>query len=111
MSTIEAKTDWIYSRLADDPDLSELVELFVEEIPERIEALEEIANNRDLAAMRVAAHQLKGALGSYGFDDLGKVAAALELEAKAATTFEQIESPLRALTQGMNRVRAGTVAG
>ena len=47
--------------LATDPDLGELVELFVQEIPDRISALETQGRSRDWQQLTRTAHQLKGA--------------------------------------------------
>jgi histidine phosphotransfer protein HptB len=58
----------IYSSLADDPDLGELVEMFVQEMPDRINTLKTQAQSRDWEQLARTAHQLKGAAGSYGFD-------------------------------------------
>lgn len=60
----------IYSSLAADPVLGEIVEIFLEEIPSRIETLVSQAAAGDWEALGRTAHQLKGAFGSHGFDQL-----------------------------------------
>ena len=59
---------YVYSRLAGDPDLGEIVDLFVEEMPERVATLLDQLQAQDWEGLRRTAHQLKGAAGSYGFD-------------------------------------------
>ncbi|MCA9300475.1 MAG: Hpt domain-containing protein [Phycisphaerales bacterium] len=68
----------LQSEFAGDPDMDELVELFVTELPARIEALDTAWNSRDLEITTRIAHQLKGASGGYGFPTIGDAAATLE---------------------------------
>ena len=68
----------LYSTLAADPDLSELVDLFVAEMPERIAAIELLAHGRNWDQLSQIAHQLKGAAGGYGFPDITRCASQLE---------------------------------
>lgn len=70
--------DPIRSEFADDPDMAELVELFVSELPHRIDAVGEAVQTRDLKALARLAHQLRGAAPSYGFAQLGQTAGGLE---------------------------------
>ena len=60
----------VCSRLAADPDLGELVDLFVQGMPDRIKALDAQAKSRDWNQLAETAHQIKGAAGSYGFDEI-----------------------------------------
>ncbi len=68
----------IQSRLAADPGLGELVQMFVHEIPQRLEALQALHTTADWQGLARAAHQLKGAAGSYGFHELVPYAVRLE---------------------------------
>jgi len=68
----------VRSAFADDPDFAELVEFFVESMPERQEALKSAYQSADFDSLRVIAHQLKGAGGGYGFDGVSERSAALE---------------------------------
>ncbi|MGE3779315.1 MAG: Hpt domain-containing protein, partial [Pirellulaceae bacterium] len=60
----------LYSRLGNDPDLSDLVEMFVEGMADRIARLEDACARRDWTNLRKTAHQLKGSAGGYGFDTI-----------------------------------------
>jgi PAS domain S-box-containing protein len=99
---------FLYSSLAADPDLGELVDLFVQELPERISALETHAANRNWEQLARTAHQLKGAAGSYGFHEMTPCAAALEAAAQDAQPEEQILVALHGLLDLCRRARAGT---
>ncbi|MEM9084023.1 MAG: Hpt domain-containing protein [Planctomycetota bacterium] len=84
MSNQDHQTEPIRSAFADDPDMAELVEMFVSEIPNRIGELEQHYETSDVKQIRVIAHQLKGAGGGYGFDELSDVAARLERQIDAS---------------------------
>lgn len=66
------------STYADDPDMREIVEAFVGEMPDRLAALERAWSEQQLDEVRRLAHQLKGASGGYGFQSVGAAAADLE---------------------------------
>lgn len=80
----------IYSVLAEDPDLIELVEMFVDEIPDKIAVFEAACKTKDWDKLRIVSHQMKGAAGSYGFRPLSEEAAILEKCLKDAVTDENL---------------------
>ena len=82
----------IRSTLANDPDMADLIELFVSELPNRVELLRVAAEQGRASDVRDLAHQLKGAAGGYGFAVIGEAAA-------------DIETPLRSGAADLNSVR------
>jgi len=74
----------VCSQYADDPDMAELVQQFVGRMPDRLGELRQALDSGSFERLRVLAHQLKGAGGSYGFSELTDVARRLEQAAKAA---------------------------
>ncbi|MEL6497320.1 MAG: Hpt domain-containing protein [Planctomycetota bacterium] len=68
----------IRSEFAGDPDMLELVESFVSELPDRAAKLASSLDEGDLDALTRLAHQLSGACGGYGFAPIGDVARRLE---------------------------------
>ena len=98
------KVPFVYSSLA-DPDLGELIEMFVQEMPERINALETQARSRDWQQLTRTAHQLKGDAGSYGFNVITPCAARLESAAKDGCQEEEILSALDELLDLCRRMR------
>ena len=72
----------LLSEFSDDQDMAELVELFVEEMGERIASLERLWSENELEDLRVVAHQLKGASGGYGFPSITEAATELESRIK-----------------------------
>lgn len=99
-----------YSSLATDPDLHEIVEMFVEEMPGRIRDLQQQFATNDWDELARLAHQLKGAAGSYGFDQITPYAARLERSVRNGLPMNEIRSAHEDLCQACGRVRAGRAA-
>ncbi|MGD9790870.1 MAG: Hpt domain-containing protein [Phycisphaerales bacterium] len=74
------------SDLAADPDMKELVELFVSELPARADSVINAYQSRSLDTLQRLAHQLKGASAGYGFAPIGQAAASLESQILALNT-------------------------
>lgn len=68
----------LHSTLANDPDMVELLQFFVDEIDHRIETIRAASRSDDIRRLRTVAHQLKGAAAGYGFEPISKTAAELE---------------------------------
>jgi histidine phosphotransfer protein HptB len=98
---------YVYSRLAGDPDLSEIVDMFVEEMPGRVATLLEQLNAADWAGLRRTAHQLKGAAGSYGFDAISPCAGKVEAALRDGEPEQQIRAMVEELVELCNRTRGG----
>lgn len=70
--------DMLISEFAGDPDMQELIKLFVDEMPQRIDVLLDCWRRGAVIELRRVAHQMKGACGGYGFPQVGVVAGELE---------------------------------
>lgn len=68
------------SEFADDPEMKELVEMFLDDLPDRVASVQSAWRERHLDDLRRLAHQLKGASPGYGFPAIGSAAALLERE-------------------------------
>lgn len=68
----------IVSEFAGDRDMAELVELFVGEMPGRVEAIRTAFGSDSLETLKRIAHQLKGSAAGYGFPTIGEAAGKLE---------------------------------
>lgn len=77
MTALDVEVEPLRSTLT-DPDLADLVEMFIAELPSRIDALQASAASCDWDQLASLGHQLKGASGSYGFAPLGAVCARVE---------------------------------
>ncbi|MEI8371490.1 MAG: response regulator [Planctomycetota bacterium] len=102
-----AKPMAIYSQLASDPNLVDLVDIFVQDMPNRINALETQAQSRDWQQLTRTAHQIKGAAGSYGFGEITPYAARLEAAAKEGCQEQEILSTLDELLELCRCIRSG----
>jgi HPt (histidine-containing phosphotransfer) domain-containing protein len=107
MDMATEKSEYIYSRLSSDPDLHDIVDMFVEEMPSRVATLLSELNAGDWPALQRTSHQLKGAAGSYGFDAISPCAGKVEEAVKNSSPEDQIRATVDELVAMCNRVRCG----
>ena len=74
----DAQRPTLRSQFATDPEMVELVQMFVTELPGRINALNSAWSEQRVSDLTRLAHQLKGASTGYGFPTIGQAAATLE---------------------------------
>ena len=79
-----ASTEPIVSRMAGSGKLGRIVARFVEQLPARLEQMDQAVQRADMTELSALAHGLKGAGGSMGFDDLFEPSKALESAAHAS---------------------------
>lgn len=71
----------IQSRLLQaEPDLSDLVEKFVLDLPAVLDELRQLSEAQDWPTLRHKVHDLKGMGGTFGYPDLSELAAKLEFQ-------------------------------
>ena len=68
----------LLSKFADDPDMADLVEMFIDDLPKRINELATSFEQQQFDDLRRIAHQIKGAGGGYGYPELTEAATVLE---------------------------------
>ncbi len=101
----------IVSGFATDPDMAELVALFVQEMPARLASLKASWQSQELSEVQRLAHQIKGASGGYGFSQVGSAAAALEKslialsEGSSRSSTDELRSKFDELISLCQRVR------
>ncbi len=76
----------------EDPSFAELAAQFVEGLQERLQNMDHAIRAADFERLRVAAHQLKGSGGGYGYPILTERAGDLEKHAKSQCIDECISS-------------------
>ena len=108
MANLTKELDPLYSTLGGDPDLATLVEMFVDEMPLRVKTIRDCMQSTDLDGLQRAAHQLKGAAGSYGFHEITNEAAQLERAVRDRREVQEIENAVEALATMCGRARPGT---
>ena len=104
MSNVTRENAPIYSMLADDPDLYEIVMLFVNEMPTRINQLLNKFHEKNWDELEQTAHQLRGAAGGYGFGEVTPAAGKLEQSIKDRLTEEEIQQSLVELIELCRRM-------
>lgn len=95
----------LVSALACDPDLGDIVALYVSEMPDRIEMLRSRVAAGDWAGVADFAHQLKGSAGSHGFHQLTPLVSALERAARELRDEAQIVQTFDTLAAICQRIR------
>lgn len=98
--------DVLVSEFADDEDLIELVEMFVEELPDRASSIAKALADADYATLRTLAHQLKGAAGGYGFPTISDVAQSLEETCKVDKDLEKLTAQVQQIAMACQKARA-----
>lgn len=93
----------VRSAYADDPDFRELLEEFSAAVPERRQGLIDAHRAADHQALRMRAHQLKGAGGGFGFPQLSDLAGELERVCQGNDPARTVEA-LEAVIGYLNRV-------
>ena len=76
----------LVSRLAGHAKLGRIIGRFVQQLPDKLAAMDAANARGDMLELAALAHWLKGAGGSMGFDDFFEPAKALEEAAKAGDT-------------------------
>ncbi|MDA7980307.1 MAG: Hpt domain-containing protein [Pirellulales bacterium] len=101
----------IYSDFGGEEGMAELVELYVDEMPERIETLDRCGKRQDIKELARLAHQLKGAAGSYGFMQISEIAEQLDRAIKICSgpsDLQRVEDLLARTIDACRRAKAGT---
>ena len=98
---------YLHSDFGGDPELGDLVELFVAEMPDRIRRVLSHVATGDWENLVRSAHQLKGAAGSYGFHQLTRPARRLEESATKREPEQQIQAAVDELVMLCERLRSG----
>jgi HPt (histidine-containing phosphotransfer) domain-containing protein len=76
----------VRSQFANEPEMRELVEMFVSELPQRTQALLDAFTAQQWEMVQRVSHQLKGASAGYGFPTIGTAAGRVEEAVKAGPT-------------------------
>ena len=101
----------LQSEFANEPTVSRLLVKFIDRLPERVTTLATLLQEKDLAALRQAVHQLKGAGGGYGFPTISEVASVAEDHLKVESDLDLVARDIESLihivrtVQGYDRTR------
>lgn len=101
------KSDYLYSSLGTDPDLCDIVDMFVDEMPDRITCLMQLLEASNFDELARMAHQLKGAAGSYGFEAISPAAGKVESAILTGEPEYVVNDATIQLCELCSRVRSG----
>lgn len=85
------------SEYATDPEMRDIVTLFVDDLSRRAESLRSALADRDRTRLRSLAHQLRGSAGGYGFPGIGNAAANVEILILAEAAEDRIRNAVERL--------------
>lgn len=94
----------LLSTFASDPDMHDLIEMFVTDLQDRIDDIRKAEENRDANLLAALFHQLKGAGGGYGFPDISRQAAELENALRATQDIARLTTQLNEFRTLCSRV-------
>ena len=106
MGETDTSTKPVVSEFCNDADMMELVEMFVDELPDKAAAMEKAFNDQDLDELRRLSHQLKGAAGGYGFPTITDAAKVVEADVRAEEALEKLAQEVKELVSLCGRARA-----
>ena len=104
-----ASDEDIHSAFRNDPDMAEIIAEFVGQLPQRLVDMRQAGANSQWEVLQRAAHQLKGAGGSYGYPCLTDAARDLESHAKQQDA-EAAMLALSSLAHLCERIQTGHAA-
>lgn len=96
----------VTSEYAGDPDLADILNDFVNGLPQKLQLMREAHASQDFSTLQRLAHQLKGAGGGYGYPALTQVCRMLEEESQKSDP-----EALTLLLNDMDRLTQAIVRG
>ncbi len=96
----------IVSQYAEDPDIAEILQGFVERLAGQLKEMRQALASKNYDELRRAAHKLKGAGGSYGYPSLTEACRGLENaaqksdEAASQAAIDSVAAIIRAIEYG-----------
>ncbi|MCS7305932.1 MAG: Hpt domain-containing protein [Thermoguttaceae bacterium] len=98
----------VYSTFGADPEFQQLVDLFVQEMPQRIQKILHSLQQADLENLYRICHQLKGAAGGYGFLPISLAAAEVLDAIQDHLPEQQLQQRVECLVALCQQARAGS---
>ena len=90
--------------------LRELIDLFIQDVPERITEIEQALARQDAVLLTRAAHTIKGSCSNFGAASLREISHAMEMQGKAsdfataATSLATLRAAFADVTAALNQV-------
>jgi len=100
------QTPIVSTLIADEPDLLDLVEQFIQRLPETISKITDAIDSGDLGTAKKEIHDLKGMGGNFGFPVLSQIAKQIETEINLQQ-LDSIATLLQELKSILLRIQLG----
>ncbi|AMV17450.1 response regulator [Planctomyces sp. SH-PL14] len=110
-ATEEAAPVLLMSSYADDPDMLEVIEEFVESLPAKVTLLRRLLDREETAELQRVLHQVKGAGGGYGFAMITARADAAGTVLKEGKEMTQVRQSVEELIGVMESVDGYVLSG
>jgi CheY-like chemotaxis protein len=98
------------SSYAEDQDMHELIDAFVGELPTHVREIRKQLDAGEMEPLRRVIHQLKGAGGGYGFDQITQLARVAEDAIKTGLELQAITGQVQSLVEYIRQVQGYEVA-
>jgi HPt (histidine-containing phosphotransfer) domain-containing protein len=102
-----SEEDVLVSDFAADPDMAEIIQMFLDGLEDRASGLDNAFGSGNLTELASLAHQLKGAAGGYGYPIISRLALDVERLAKSGESNDELRSTLDRLVLMCRRAIAG----
>lgn len=96
----------LYSNFAGDPDFSDLLHDFVDNLAYRKQSLRECLDKNEPERLTRIIHQLKGACGGYGFPTLTEAARILEDHLRQGRSLDEIRAEIEVFIETLSLATA-----
>jgi len=107
MTSLEPdNTPIVSSLLEEEPDIRDLLQEFIDRLPETIEAIRNTLGRRDKDKLAIQIHSLKGVSGNYGYQCLYELCQKMELEIHA-NRLNTLSDMLNRADKIIDRIRLG----
>jgi signal transduction histidine kinase/CheY-like chemotaxis protein/HPt (histidine-containing phosphotransfer) domain-containing protein len=100
----------IESEFANDPDMKDLVDEYVQRLPVEVAKMTSLLNSGEIESLRRVAHQLKGSGGGYGFNQITSLAAVADHSIKDGAPIEKLKSEIDSLIEHIRAIRGYEIA-
>ncbi len=100
----------LFSTLADDPVMAEIIDEFLHDLPTKIRAIEHAVVDSNLADLELHARTLKSQGTGFGFEVITEVAAKIESTIKAQQDLDAVRSDVDRLVKLCMQARSCTKA-
>jgi HPt (histidine-containing phosphotransfer) domain-containing protein len=105
---ISDETPIVSELLKEEPEMMDLVTLFLERLPGYLECLQDAQIAGDLGTIKKQAHDLKAVGGGYGFPQITELAVQLETAA-AERRPEDVVVLVNLFSRLVSRIQAGAI--